>query len=195
MRCAEPVVIDLPQGVFCAACQASPPPFDVTVAPLRYEFPVDAGIKALKFGRRLYYAQAFGELLVAEMQRHALQVDAFLPVPLHWRRQAMRGFNQAAEIGRPVASHYSIPVLAGVVRHRATPFQSALPASERSTNLRDAFVVKRKLTGQHVLIVDDVVTSGATARHLANALLDAGAAKVSVLAVARASRISRQRQD
>jgi len=194
-RCAEPVVIELPREVHCAACQASPPPFDVSVAPLRYEFPVDAGIKALKFGRRLYYAQAFGELLVAEMQRHSLNVDALLPVPLHWQRQAFRGFNQATEICGPLARHYSLPVLSGVVRHRATPFQSGLPARERSTNVRSAFVVKRKLTGQHVLIVDDVITSGATARHLANALLDAGAAKVSVLAVARASRFSRQRQD
>jgi len=192
-RCAEPVVIELPRGVHCAACQASPPPFEATVAPLRYEFPVDAGIKALKFGRRLYYAPAFGELLVEEMQRHSLPADALLPVPLHWRRQALRGFNQAAEICRPVARHYSMPVLSGVVRHRATPFQSGLPASERSTNLQSAFVVKRKLNEQHILIVDDVVTSGATAHHLAKALLDAGAARVSVLAVARASRISQPR--
>jgi len=192
-RCAEAVVVELPRGVHCAACQASPPPFEVTVAPLRYEFPVDAGIKALKFGRRLYYAPAFGELLIEALQSHSLQVDALLPVPLHWRRQAFRGFNQAAEISTPVARHYSIPVLSGVVRHRATPFQSGLPASERSTNLRSAFVVKRKLNEQHVLIVDDVVTSGATTHYLAKAMLDAGAAKVSVLAVARASRISRQR--
>lgn len=195
VRCAEPVVIELPRGVNCAACQASPPPFEITVAPLRYEYPVDAGIKALKFGRRLYYAPAFGELLIEEMQRRALQVDALLPVPLHWRRQAFRGFNQATEICRPVAKHYSIPVLSGVVRQRATPFQSGLPASERSTNLQNAFVVKREPGQQHILIVDDVVTSGATARHLAKALLNAGAAKVSVLAVARASRISRQRPD
>lgn len=195
VRCAEPVVIELPRGVLCAACQASPPPFEVTVAPLRYEFPVDVGIKALKFGRRLYYAPAFGELLIAEMQRRSLQVDALLPVPLHWRRQAVRGFNQAAEICRPIASHYSIPVLSGVVRHRATPFQSGLPVGERNTNLQNAFVVKRELATPHVMIVDDVVTSGATVRHLANVLLDAGVAKVSILAVARASRISRQWPD
>ena len=194
-RCAEPVVVELPRGVHCAACQASPPPFEVTVAPLRYEFPVDAGIKALKFGRRLYYAPAFGDLLIEELQRYSLPVDALLPVPLHWRRQAFRGFNQAAEICRPVARHYCAPILTGVVRHRATPFQSGLPASERSKNLRSAFVVKRKLNEQHILIVDDVVTSGATAHHLAQALLDSGAAKVNVLAVARASRISRQRPD
>jgi len=194
-RCAEPVVTELPRGVHCGACQASPPPFAATLAPLRYEFPVDAAIKALKFSRRLYYAPAFGELLIEAMQSRSLPVDALLPVPLHWRRQAFRGYNQAAEICRSVARHYSMPVLSGVVRHRATPFQSGLAARERSTNLRSAFVVKRKPGKQHILIVDDVVTSGATARHLARALLKAGAAKVSVLAVARASRINRSRPD
>ncbi len=186
-RCATPVVIELPQGVHCVACQAHPPPFEVTVAPLRYEFPVDAGLKALKFGRRLHYGPAFGELLVTEMRRLSLQADAILPVPLHWRRQACRGFNQAAEICRPVARYFALPIVAGAVRRRATPPQSGLPAHERRRNLRNAFVVKEKLASQHVLIVDDVVTTGATARQLANALRKAGARKVSILAVARAS--------
>ncbi|MCP4299034.1 MAG: ComF family protein, partial [Gammaproteobacteria bacterium] len=80
--CAEPVAAELPSSVHCAACQKRQPPFQAMVAPLRYEFPVDAGLKALKFGRRLYYGAAFGELLVAEVRRRPADIDALLPVPL-----------------------------------------------------------------------------------------------------------------
>ena len=187
LRCAQPVATALRPGVFCAACQKNPPPQRATVAPLRYAFPVDAGLKALKFGRRLYYAPAFAELLCPEMQRLAGQVDAMLPVPLHWRRQAFRGFNQAAEICRPLASRFSLPVISDVIRCRATPFQSGLAARERHRNLRRAFAVRKPLYSRHVLIVDDVVTTGATTRQLAKVLLECGVEKVSVLAVARAT--------
>jgi len=186
-RCAQPVAFELPQGVHCAACQKRPPPFQSTVAPLRYEFPIDAALKALKFGRRLHYAPAFGELLIAEMQRFSVEIDALLPVPLHWRRQAMRGFNQASEIARPLAKRYALPTILDVTRRRATPFQSNLAAKERSKNLRHAFVARKSLDLQHVLIVDDVVTTGATTRFLAEELLRNGVTRVSVLAIARAT--------
>jgi len=80
-----------------------PAPFVATVAPLRYEFPVDAGLKAFKFKRRLYYGAAFGQLLCASMPQLPKDIDAVLPVPLHWWRLTVRGFNQASELGRPVA--------------------------------------------------------------------------------------------
>jgi ComF family protein len=185
-RCAAPVASWLPRGVHCAECQKHPPPIDTTVAPLHYEFPVDAGLKALKFGRKLYYAPAFGELLAAQMHRLSTDIDALLPVPLHWRRQAFRGFNQAAELCKPVAKRYPLQVIRGVVRRTATPFQSGLTAIGRSKNLRDAFVVRKMGAPRHVLIVDDVVTTGETTRQLASALIDYGVGRVSVLAVARA---------
>lgn len=186
LRCAEPMATRLPCSVHCAACQKRPPPIEATVAPLLYKFPVDAGLKALKFGRRLHYAPAFGELLIAAMHRLSPDIDALLPVPLHWRRQAVRGFNQAAELCKPIARHYGLPVVSGVVRRRATPFQSGLAAKERSKNLRQAFLVRKTLRARHVLIVDDVVTTGETTRRLARALVEGGVSKVSVLAVARA---------
>lgn len=184
--CAAPVALDLPRGVYCAACQSRPSPILATVVPLRYEFPVDAGLKALKFGRRLYYAAAFSELLIAETARLPEGIDALLPVPLHWQRQAFRGFNQALELCKPLARHCALPIMTGVGRRRATPFQSGLAAAQRRENLRRAFVVRKKPTFGHVLIVDDVVTTGETARQLAIALIRRGVQKVSVLAVARA---------
>ncbi|MBT8109853.1 MAG: ComF family protein [Gammaproteobacteria bacterium] len=186
-RCAEPLAVCLPPGVYCAACQSRVSPIHATVAPLLYEFPVDAGLKALKFGRRLHYAPAFGELLAAEMPRLAADIDALLPVPLHWRRQAFRGFNQALELCRPLARNCDLPIMTGVARRRATPFQSGLAAVQRRQNLRKAFFVRKTHGFRHVLIVDDVVTTGETTRQLGIALIRRGVEKVSVLAVARAA--------
>lgn len=191
--CGQPLATPLPPGVACGACQQTPTALIATIAPLRYEFPIDAGLKALKFKRKLYYGAAFGELLVEVSPRLAADVDAVLPVPLHWRRKTFRGFNQAAELSRSLQRELSLPLLRGVVRRRSTVYQAGLTSRQRDRNLRDAFVVKRLPTARHVLIVDDVITTGATTRHLALALQNSGVSKVSVLAVARAVPL-RQRQ-
>ena len=159
----------------------------MTVAPLRYEFPVDAGLKALKFRRKLNYAPMFARLLLQALTQRHDDIDAVLPVPLHWRRLASRGFNQAIELGRPLARSMGLPLLGSIIRHRPTTFQTGLSARDRDRNLKHAFRVKRPVAARHVLIVDDVVTTGATTRHLAAELLQSGAEKVSVAAVARAT--------
>lgn len=189
--CAEPLPASIRPGVHCPACQRRPPPFVATLVPLRYEFPVDAGLKSLKFRRQLYYGAALGELLIDAMERLPADADALLPVPLHWRRHAWRGFNQAAELCKPVARHAALPVLRGVTRRRATATQSGLAAAKRRNNLRDAFTVRRRTAASHVVIIDDVITTGATVRELARTLLDHGVQKVSALAVARAVQPSR----
>ncbi|MGB5688976.1 MAG: ComF family protein [Woeseiaceae bacterium] len=186
-----------PENHICAGCDAdlpaidSPPPpvsspLEFEVAPLAYEFPVDAAIKALKFKRCLFYAPALAELLCRECRHLPDDIDAVLPVPLHWRRRWFRGFNQADEIAAPVAKHLGVPMLRTVKRVRATPFQSGLSARERARNLRGAFDVRAALLAHHVLIVDDVITTGATLRQLARVLRRTGVGRVSALAVARA---------
>ncbi len=187
-HCAIPLPTDLPDAVSCADCQQERPPFVTTVAPLAYSFPVDAAIRALKFHRKLYYGAALGHLLLRSLPRLPQDIDALLPVPLHWRRQARRGFNQALELCRPISLRAGLPRLRQVVRCRATPYQSGLAAQHRRRNLRAAFQVRGAIRASHVLIVDDVITTGTTCRELASALLEAGVASVSVLAVARASR-------
>ena len=162
------------------------PPLEVAIAPLEYAFPIDAAIKAMKFRRKLFYAPAFAELLLTCFDRLPNDVDALLPMPLHWLRHATRGFNQAAEIAGPLRRATGLPMVANVVRHRSTPFQSGLAASQRKRNLRSAFRVKSTISYRHVLIVDDVITTGESCRQLANVVLKAGAKKVSALAVARA---------
>lgn len=162
------------------------PQLEVEVAPLAYEFPVDAAIRAYKFRRRLYYAPALADLLVRAIPLLPGDIDAVLPVPLHWRRQWWRGFNQALELGRPVAKRLGVPVIDNAARRRATRPQSGLSARERAQNLRAAFVVRGTIPYVHVLIVDDVITTGTTVQQLAKAVRRAGACKVSALAVARA---------
>lgn len=163
----------------------SEPGLECVVAPLAYAFPVDAAIRALKFRRKLYYGPAFAQLLRRASRELTDEVDAVLPVPLHWRRKWWRGFNQALEISRPLAGQLALPVIDGVSRRRATRSQSGLSAAARASNLRGAFRVRRALPFGHILIVDDVFTTGATAIQLAKVLRQAGVEKVSVAAVAR----------
>ena len=181
-RVCDGCMNDLPWTV----SQPTQAPFVRLVAPLEYAFPVDAAIKALKFRRRLFYGPALAQLVSGVCTELPQDVDAILPVPLHWRRHWRRGFNQACEIARPLAKQQGVPVIRSVTRRRATPPQSGLTAAERAKNLRAAFVVRRPIRHEHVLIVDDVITTGATVRQLARTLRHAGAKRVSALAVARA---------
>ena len=184
------------EGFVCVGCHADLPWNDASttrsgplvervIVPLRYEFPIDAAIKALKFRRKLFYAPAFAQLLRGFSDELPDDVDAVLPVPLHWRRKWWRGFNQALEIARPIANHLGLPLAHVARRHRATPPQSGLSAAGREKNLRRAFTVRRRVNYQHVLVIDDVVTTGATLTHLASELRENGIEKVSAMAVAR----------
>ena len=161
------------------------PPFTAVVVPLHYSFPVDAALKALKFRRRLHYVPVFAELLARLATALPDDVDAVLPVPLHWRREAWRGFNQALELSARLRKRTGLPLLANVRRDKATAKQSGLDAAQRRDNLRQAFAVRGLVDAHHVLIVDDVMTTGETVRQLAQAVLAAGASRVSALAVAR----------
>jgi len=160
-------------------------PLQAIAAPLEYAFPVDAALKAFKFHRRLEYGPAFAELLYRVMPQLTQDIDALLPMPLHWRRQALRGFNQAEELARALRKRSKLPVLQSVRRVRATPYQSGLDAAARRKNLQDAFKATAAINAGHVLLLDDVITTGESCRRLARVVLDAGAERVSALAVAR----------
>ena len=183
--CAEPQQTPLVPGLRCANCQAQPPPWFAAAAPLHYGFPIDAAIRMLKFRRRLEYLPAFGALLAGTLARLPTDVDTLLPVPLHWRRQALRGFNQADGLCRELQQHSDLPINRNARRRRATPPQSGLEAHIRASNLRGAFSITGNIAARHVLIVDDVLTTGATCRELTIELLRCGVPRVSVLALAR----------
>lgn len=186
-RCGQPVVSSQPKGVTCADCQQILPVFFCARAPLRYAFPIDTALKALKFRRQLNYAPAFAELLLPTLTKTFTAVDALVPVPLHRLRHSLRGFNQAAEICTSLARQTKLSVNDQARRIRSTQTQSGLSARQRRKNIRDAFSIQGALTARYPLIVDDVITTGTTCEQLAAALLAAGAKRVGVLAVARAS--------
>jgi ComF family protein len=158
----------------------------VAAAPLAYEFPVDAAIRMFKFHRKLHYATAFGELLCGAAADLPADIDALLPVPLHWLRHGVRGFNQSAEICRPLQKLSGLQVIRNVRRVRRTPPQSGMRAPQRRRNLAGAFAVRGTVRARHVLLIDDVITTGETCSQLARELLAHGVQKVSVLALARA---------
>ncbi len=182
-RCANPMPT-ISEAV-CGRCQARPPPFQSAVAPLLYEFPVDAAIKALKFRRQLFYLPVFANLLVGAAAQNFTDVDGLVPVPLHHWRHALRGFNQALELCNIVSRRTSMPIVRSVKRVRATKTQSGLSADERRRNLRDAFSLSGRLQLRHPLVIDDVMTTGETCGELSKMLLSAGAEKASVLTIAR----------
>jgi ComF family protein len=170
----------------CGNCLRSPPQFDATVALADYAAPVDRMIGALKFGGRLPLADAFGTLLARVAQGPLRTADAICPVPLAFERQAQRGFNQAHEIARRIAAASGRPLRPAILlRTRHTVAQMDLALAERQRNVRGAFVARVDLAGTHIVVVDDVMTTGATLGEVAAALKRGGAARVTNLVVAR----------
>ena len=186
-RCGQPVPLVPGSDVLCAACQQRLPTYYRGRSPFRYAFPIDSALKSLKFGRQLTYAPAIGELLLPTFNEAFADIDMLIPVPLHRRRHVARGFNQSAEICRTLAERTDRPIGTRVIRRRHTRTQSGLSASRRRRNLLNAFEVRGALAADYPLIVDDVITTGATCESLALALLAAGAKRVGVLTVARSS--------
>lgn len=143
-----------------------------------------------KFGRKTALARPLGDLLAeAGPMVPTHTIDCLVPVPLHPSREAERGFNQALLLARELSRRWEIPVTEGVLkRARATPSQTELSAEARRANVRGAFVLHRpdRVAGAHLLLVDDILTTGATVAECCRVLLTAGGARtVGVLTVAR----------
>ena len=180
-RCALPT----PAGETCGRCLAKPPHFDRTIAAYRYDFPLDKLIHAFKYGHRLALANFFGQALNEACSVTA--ADRIIPMPLHSERLRQRGFNQALELARPVAARLNTPLDAKhCLRTRDTRPQADLPWRERARNMRGAFHCTTDFSGQRLLLIDDVMTTGASLDECARTLKLHGAASVDVLVVARA---------
>lgn len=172
-------------GERCGACLREAPHFDRTIALFRYDFPVDRIIHALKYGHQLAVAGWCGRQLAKQLS--ADRFDLIVPLPLHPGRLRERGFNQSAEIARLLGNRLNLPVdRSHVLRTRATPPQADLPHKERQRNVRGAFECRADFTGRRLLLIDDVMTTGATVNECARVLKLHGAASVTVAVVARA---------
>lgn len=172
-------------GERCGSCLKDPPAFDRTIALFRYDFPVDRIIHALKYGHQLAVAGWCGEKLAERLVGQTF--DRVIPLPLHGERLAERGFNQSLEIARELANLAKFPVdRSHLRRSRATTPQADLPHKARHRNVRGAFESSADFTGQSLLLIDDVMTTGATANECARVLKLHGAASVTVAVIARA---------
>ncbi len=173
-------------ATICGECARRPPHFDATLTLGDYAPPLDGMVLALKSGGRLALARAFGSLLARRANALERCGALLTAVPLAFERHAERGFNQALEIARHAAGALALPLAAGAllrVRH-ARP-QHVLALDERRRNVRGAFTVRADVRDRHVLVVDDVMTTGSTLEEIAQVLKRAGAAKVTNLVVAR----------
>jgi ComF family protein len=186
-----------PEGIggaerpLCQRCRETREHFRLARAVLLYREDgiARAAILLAKHGRRLPLLKRLAGLLAEEAPRHLAlgEWDGLVPVPLHWGRRWRRGFNQAEVLARAVARRHGVPVLRGVLRRRrATPPQHG-DIQARRRNVREAFAVTAEsaVAGRRLLLVDDVFTTGATAEACAGVLVQAGAADVGVLTLAR----------
>ena len=190
--CAVPLAA---HGLICGACQKKPPSFSRVEAPWRYAFPVDNLITRFKHQGQWPHGRLLAELLAAHLV-HAYdeglpRPQALLPVPLARRRQRQRGFNQAQMLADWLGASLKLPVQNDWLQRRVdTPAQQGLDAATRKRNLRQAFSLElqAKVAGAHLALVDDVLTTGATAGMLALLLRRAGAVRVDVYCLARTPR-------
>jgi len=170
----------------CGECQADPPAFELSRVPLRYEAPVSDLISHFKYRRGLSDGQLLAQLLARHVRDTTLDVQLLLPMPLHPSRLRERGYNQAAELARTLSRATGIPWNSTLLRRtKAAPTQREANKRERRRNVRKAFVCESKNLPRSVAIIDDVVTTGSTARAAAAAVKLAGAERVEIWAVAR----------
>ena len=189
-RLGTPFGYDPGPGVLSTEAIANPPAFARARAAVRYDDIASALVHALKYGDRLDLAPTMGRWMARAGRELTDEADALVPVPLHWRRLWTRRFNQSAALARAIARSCGVPVLDDALkRMRATPQQVGLTRADRATNVQGAFQVPDErgaaVAGRRLVLIDDVLTSGATVDACARALLRAGAAKVDVLVFAR----------
>jgi ComF family protein len=189
-RLGIPFAYDPGPGILSMEAIADPPAYHRARAAVRYDDIARKLVHSLKYGDRLDIAGTAGRWMARAGHELLKDADALVPVPLHWRRLWARRFNQSALLARAVAAASGIPVTYDALsRVKPTAQQVGLTRKERAGNVQGAFRVlpegKAEVAGRRLILIDDVLTSGATADACARALLRAGAGNVDVLVFAR----------
>jgi len=189
-RLGIPFAYDPGPGLLSMQAIADPPSYTRARAAVRYDDIARALVHAFKYGDRLDLAPTLGRWTAVAGRELLTEADALVPVPLHWRRLWARRFNQSATLAQAVSAVSGVPVLHGALkRAKATLHQVGLSQAERAVNVQGAFRVpaegKADIAGRRLILVDDVLTSGATVDACTRALLRAGATNVDVLVFAR----------
>ena len=189
-RLGIPFAYDPGPGVLSMEAIADPPSYNRARAAVRYDETARTMVQAFKYGNRLDLAPAMGRWMATAGRELLSEADALVAVPLHWRRLWSRRFNQAATLAQTISRLSAVPVAHDLLKRvRATRQQVGLTQAERARNVQGAFRVPREtrpqVLGKRLVLVDDVLTSGATLDTCARILLRAGAANVDVLVFAR----------
>jgi len=169
----------------CGNCLNSAPAFDTTRALFRYAYPLDAMLQRYKYQQNLNIAQTFSAL-IQEKFNDLSSFNRIIPMPLHPKRLAERGFNQSLEIARLLAKNLHIELdIESCRRIKFSPPQASLPHKARIKNMRGAFHCGTSLAGQRIILLDDVMTTGASLHELASTVKAAGASHVECWVIAR----------
>jgi ComF family protein len=189
-RLGIPFTYDPGPGLLSMEAIAKPPAYDRARAAVRYDDVARALVHRFKYSDRLDLAPMMGHWIARAGRELLADADGLIPVPLHWRRLWSRRFNQSAALASVISDISRVPMLHDALRRvRATPQQVGLSREQRADNVQGAFRVpperRAEVAGRRLILVDDVLTSGATVDTCARALLRAGAAHVDVLVFAR----------
>ena len=189
-RLGIPFAYDPGPGILSMQAIADPPAYQRARAAVRYDDVARALVHALKYGDRMDLAPMIGRWMAHAGRELTDGADALVPVPLHRRRLWTRRFNQSAALAEQIARESGVAVAHAALRRvKATAQQVGLSRKDRAANVQGAFKVapdaKAEVAGRRLIVIDDVLTSGATANACARALLRAGAAQVDVLVFAR----------
>jgi len=188
-RLGTPFTYDVGPGAWSPGAIADPPLFERLRAVAHYDGPARRMVLALKFSRRRELARPMARWMVRSGEELLRPDSLIAPVPLHWTRLLTRRFNQAADLAREIAAHSNAHYEPKLLRrHKRTRQQLGLSAKDRRKNVRTAFTLDPNRTGavagRHIILVDDVLTTGSTVAACSKCLLGAGAASVDVLTFA-----------
>ncbi len=190
LLCGDPADGDLEGDYLCSTCLSHPPAFDLARSALRYRGILQNALQDFKYNDATWLRRDLGMFLAACYQVHysALSIDLLLYVPLFPAKERERSYNQAGLLAHELSAQIDGPPVKNLlVKLRPTPTQTHLTAGARRANVMDTFVIRKKknVVGRRILLVDDVMTTGATVHECARMLKEAGADKVYVLTVAR----------
>lgn len=177
-------------GPLCSECKENPPPFDKTLACFAYEGPIPKLIAGFKFEARFTHARFLEWALLKKLSsRPDPRPTRLIPLPLHPNRLKNRGFNQTHLLAKPLARKLHLPLdIQSLIRLKDTLPQSGLSRPERGMNIANAFSATKPLTGEHIALLDDVMTTGQTLKTAAATLKAAGAKTVTIWCIARRTR-------
>ena len=173
----------------CGQCLQKSPVYDSAWSPFVYAQPLEWIIQQIKFNSRLSYTRVLSDLMISRMPVMEARPDCIIAVPLHAKRLTERGFNQSLEIIRPLARHLNIPLdNKSCLRKKYTLPQTAMDAKQRRKNIKGVFEFNNKNDYQHVVVFDDVVTTGSTVNELSRLIKRQGVKRVDVWSLSRAEK-------